>query len=588
MKRILKIGFFSVLLIAVGLTVFVMFFLDGFLKTTFEKKGSQALGAQVDIGSLTTSLLKQSVELKDIQVANAKKLEQNMVQVGLFHFDFDLDRALERKLYIDELLMEGIAFNTERTTPAKPVVASDEGETSEEAGSTTSSLEGFDLMQGIQFKSPEEILKSENLETLQAIDNVKNEASALQTKWQDTLDNQLGKSAIDDFNEKVKALQEKAKSISGPEDIETLTEEIQTLRDELEGQIDQIKNMKSDLKTDIQEVKNKAADLKELPQRDFERLKKKYSLDLKSGTGLVSALISGPVTDKINRARQYYQQFQPYFKTSSSGGSGEAAEETKQKTSPDFVIRHGTLGMTLFGQPVMGEIKEFSDNQKLHALPLSVNFKADKNIMFDKLDMDILIDRTKLEPHDTVTTTIDSLRLKGMDTGETVKFDDGRVNIEGKVEILNENDLRGSVDAKAGNVIIAMTQTGDDQISKTLASTLSSVENFYIQFRLFGTLDKYELGIKSDLDAILNEAVKKVFQSKIKEFEKDLKGSIVSATKGPLAEAGVPVSGFADIQKGLNGKQSSYEDLLNQTTKKALLPKVPGGSKLLKGLKLPF
>ena len=108
------------------------------------------------------------------------------------------------------------------------------------------------------------------------------------------------------------------------------------------------------------------------------------------------------------------------------------------------------------------------------------------------------------------------------------------------------------------------------------------------QFRLFGTLEKYDLGIKSDLDGILNKAVKKIFQDKIKGFEKDLKGSIVSATQGPLAGAEVPVSGFTDIQKGLNGKQSSYKNLMSQITKKALLPKIPGGKKLLKGLKLPF
>lgn len=582
MKRLFKIGFFSFLLVGIGLTVFVMFFMDDLLKTTFESKGTEAIGAQVDIGSLTTSLLKQSVEIKDIQVANAEKLEQNMVQVALFHFDFDLDRALKLKLYIDELTVDGIAFNTLRETPAKPVVTADDSQDVEKSVSTSSELEGFDLMQGIQFKSPEDILKSESLETLNQIDNVKSEAAALRAKWQDTLDNQLGQAGIDEFNEKLKALQEKAKSISGPEDIEALTDEIQTLRDEMQAQVDQIKNMKAELKADVQDIKNKASDLKDLPQRDFERLKKKYSLDLKSGTGLVSALISGPVTEKINRARQYYDQFQPYFKSDSSESESDSK---KEQTSPDFVIRHGTLGMTLFGQPVAGEIKEFSDNQKLHALPLSMNFNAGKNIMFDKFDMNINIDRTKLEPHDTVTTTIQSLRLKGMDTGDTLKFQEGKVDIEGDIEIVNETDLRGKVDAKAGNVSIVLAQAGDDQISKTLASTLSAVEKFYIQFRLFGTLDKYDLGIKSDLDGILNKAVKKVFQSKIKSFEKDLKGSIVSATKGPLAESGVPVSGFADLQKGLNGKQSSYEDLMNQTTKKALLP---GGSKILKGLKLPF
>ena len=187
MKLLFKIGFFSFLLIAIGLTVFVLFFMDDLLKTTFEEKGTEALGAQVDIGSLTTSLLNQSVEIKKIQVANAEKLEQNMVEVALFKFDFDLDRALKLKLYIDELTVDGIAFNTQRETPAQPVMISSQGEEIQEAASTDSGLEGFDLMQGIQFKSPGDILKSEKLETLEQIDNVKADAATLQAKWQDTL-----------------------------------------------------------------------------------------------------------------------------------------------------------------------------------------------------------------------------------------------------------------------------------------------------------------------------------------------------------------------------------------------------------------
>ena len=49
--------------------------------------------------------------------------------------------------------------------------------------------------------------------------------------------------------------------------------DFQTLRKDIQNQIDRITSMKSEFEKDLQMAKQQVADLKNLPQKDFERLK---------------------------------------------------------------------------------------------------------------------------------------------------------------------------------------------------------------------------------------------------------------------------------------------------------------------------
>ena len=77
----------------VGLTgliaVFFIMFLDGIIKDTIEEQGSRAMESQIDIASLSTSLLSQSMDISTFQIANADKLDENLVQASHIKFDFD-------------------------------------------------------------------------------------------------------------------------------------------------------------------------------------------------------------------------------------------------------------------------------------------------------------------------------------------------------------------------------------------------------------------------------------------------------------------------------------------------------------------
>ena len=140
--------------------------LDKIIKDTIEDQGSRVMESQIDIVSLSTSLLSQSMDIGNLQIANADKLDENLVQAGFIKFDFDGGRALSKKVIIDDMKLENLLLNQKRKTPAKPYKPA-----REESGGKPDKKSSIDfgIPQGLDFKNPKDILKNETLETLEVV-----------------------------------------------------------------------------------------------------------------------------------------------------------------------------------------------------------------------------------------------------------------------------------------------------------------------------------------------------------------------------------------------------------------------------------
>ena len=158
MKLFRVYGVVAILLLA-GLTAgFFHFFLDGLIKSNVETKGSEAAKTQIEIGSVTTSLLDQKAEIKNIAVANPDNNMENAIEIGLVTFNFDGSQALLRKAVIDEIIINNVRPNQPRKNPAKQFGSprKSQSEESEKEGSS-----GIPGLSGLDFKSPEEVLEAD-------------------------------------------------------------------------------------------------------------------------------------------------------------------------------------------------------------------------------------------------------------------------------------------------------------------------------------------------------------------------------------------------------------------------------------------
>jgi len=589
---------------------FLSFYLDGLIKQGIEEEGSKILQTQIEVESVGTSLPMQSAGFKDLTVANADNLMENMVEIDSVSFSVDAAKALSKKIVIDEMSVEGIRLNQKRKSPAKayrPLGAGTDG-TAPGEKKEGGSKEPFSFGKILSLKSPEEILKSENLETLQAVEKAKQEIEALKNKWQKKLETELSTKVLEDTRKKIEALQSKTKSPADIAGIATAVQDLKAIQETIQGNLDKVKNLKKEMQADTQRAKQLVAALKDMPQKDFERLKKKYSLDLKGGSNILASMLGPEIKDKIDTFWKYYEMVSPYLNKESGAkpredeqkyvrGKGVFVTFKEQTPFPDFLIRHAKLSLDLLDTKIAGELKDFSDNQRVYGKPAVLNFSSDRDEKFDSFALTAKLDRTQPVSNDSIDLNVKSLKLDNQEAGGGVEVQKGSANIQSTFKIENEKNMSGSIQADLGGLVLKLPEQQGNEIFKVVADTLAATDKFYIKISVEGSREKYDVKIDSDLDRIISKAIKGAVTGKVKEFEKSLKSSIFSETGSPLAGLNDSLGGMLKFDDLLGDKSSAWTGLLDKTKKgvapESMQDKLPLKDKLpipgaLKDLGLPF
>ena len=575
---------------------FLILFLDGMIEREIEKKGSEAAKTQIDIGSLTTSLLAQSVTLSGIEVANPDNNMENLVQFENLSVDLDGAQVVSRKIVIDELQAHGIKLNQKRINPAKIPSSGKATQADDQNSGASKDQKGLSLpgLGGLSMKSPEEILKSEKLETLEAGNRAKKVIDDLKAKWEKKFETDLNPNAIEKTKQKLAELQKKVKGGNLTE-IPKVLQEFENLQKDIQDQMSRITSMKSELEKDIQMAKQQVADLKNLPQKDFERLKNKYSLSPEGGKNILGSLLEGPVKEKLDKAWKAYKMISPHLNKGKKSvqeqqeyvrGKGIDISFAKASPYPDFLLRHGNLSMILFDTEVKGEVKGLSDNQSVYGKPAKLNFRSGKNQNFDSFGLDITMDKTGPQSLDSIVIDMQGLNLEN--TGQA-ELKGGSAKINGNITIVDENSLNGNLKAELDSVALSIPEQEGNALANTIAQSLSSIDRINISIGISGTIENYHLDIKSNLSEIVSKAAKQALAGKMKGFESSLMSAIRSRTGDVLSSTNGSPSGLLGQNKVLNDSGSAYSGLLGQVkggasglAKPKGLPSLPGG------LKLPF
>ena len=569
---------------------FLILFLDGMIERAIEEKGSMAAKTRIDIGSLSTSLFAQSVVLTGIEVANPENNMENLVQFETLSLDLDGAQVVSRKIVIDELQAHGIRLNQKRTHPAQLPEAAEPAQGTQQAGATSqNALPGLG---GLSIKSPEEILKSEKLETLEAGNRIKKTIEDLKAKWKNKIETDLNPNALKETKQKLADLQNKVKG-GGLADIANALKDFNTLQKDIQSQISRITSMKSEFEKDLQMAKQQVADLKNLPQKDFERLKNKYSLNPEGGKNILGSLLEGPLKEKLDKAWKAYKMISPYLNRPSSPaeqeyvrGKGIDILFAKASPYPNFLLKHGNLSLILFDTEVKGEVRDLSDNQKFYGKPAKMNFQSGKNEVFDSFTLNVILDKTGPKSQDILVVNIQGLSLKNTGRAE---LKGGLATITGQLTITDENNLHGKFTAELDNVSLSIPEQKGNELANTIAQSLSTIDRINISIGISGTIENYQLDIKSNLAEIISKAVKNAFAGKMKGFESSLMSAIQSKTADSLSGANSSLSGLLGQNKILNDSGSAYGGLLGEAQGGASgLEKSKGGLSLPGGFKLPF
>ena len=309
------------------------------------------------------------------------------------------------------------------------------------------------------------------------------------------------------------------------------------------------------------------------------------------GKNILASMLEGPLKEKLDKAWKAYKMISPYLNRGKSPAEqvyvrGRGIDIAFAKTSPDFLLKHGDLSLVLLDTEVKGELKGLSDNQQIYGKPARINFQSDKNEKFDSFALDVTMDKTGPQSKDTLALNIQGLNLQN--TGKA-ELKGGSANITGQLTIVDENNLNGNFKAVLDRVSLSIPKQEGNELANTIAQSLSTIDRINISVGISGTIESYQLDIKSNLSEIISNAVKNVLAEKMKGFESSLMSAIQSQTGEALSGANGSLSGLLGQNKILSDSGSAYGGLLGEAKGEASsLGKSKGGLSLPGGFKLPF
>ena len=119
-KSIFRVGAikFCTLLIFIIIGYFKIFF-DTNVSSLIELGLEQVNRAQVDIKGLRSSLINPSIQIDSIEVTNAKKPNENLIEFKNIKIELLGDALLRAKLVISDVTIQEVDLETRRKTPGE-------------------------------------------------------------------------------------------------------------------------------------------------------------------------------------------------------------------------------------------------------------------------------------------------------------------------------------------------------------------------------------------------------------------------------------------------------------------------------------
>lgn len=608
-------------------TIFVLivwayffFFFDNHLKAGLEYVGTNANGAEVNIGSIKTSFWKASLDIREIQVTDVDQPAKNKIQIGEMRWKMMWDALLRGKVAIEDASILEIAIGVPRKRPGRVLPPDPPGTKSafdkvrEQAiakaqeefsknvlGDAAAILAGADPAE--QLKQIQASLKAETM-----IKGLQDEFAKKQEAWNKRLAALPQARDFDDLQKRLKAV--KTDGFSNPAEVQQSVQQLDSIYKDADAKIKAVNEAKSAIGTDSNAVQASFKELEATVRQDIKDLESRLklpSLDVKS----LSKSIFGPLfLTKVKQAEFYMAKAREYMPPKKT--AEEKAEFAKPKAHarnegrnykfgrpnsyPLFWLKHAaisskhTKGADWSGN-LEGKLLDVTDDPPILGKPTLATFKGDfPALEVMGVDGKVTIDHRTDDAVDRLDVKVASFPVMGqklIDSEEVVLgFDKALSSSKFMAELrganvkieLNSVFKRPTGNTKPADALTASTegmklpQTGflsaqakQPILNDILTGALNDIPEVTLNANVQGPWNALAFGIDSNLGAELARAFDKQIQAKINEARAKIEAMVnerITAEKEKLMAEFNKAKG--EVDKVIKEKQAEVDKFKKQ------------------------
>ena len=562
---------------------------DAVVRRIIETAGTRAVGARVDLDAADLSLFPTGLTLTGLAVTNPDAPMENAVEIGRMAMDLDPAYLIRRKVIVNQLQVEGLAFNTPRQTSgevpklAKQRAARKDSQVADASKAAVEKVCGKFSMPALEKPDVKAILAKEPLESLALAEGLDEKIKAEQARWEKELERLADEKTIEDYQKRIDKLTGSGGSLGA---ILGATGEVQQLQADIQKDLKLLKSAQNTFTAEYKSYQRQVRNLANAPEKDIRRIMDKYSLS-PAGLANLSQLIFGQrLCSWIETAANWYAKIQTYVGQVPGTADGATEEQVPLRGKgrnirfaetppmPDFLIRDLKVDAALDIGKLTGKAENITPDQRILGRPTTFAFLGRE--MQQIASLNLIGTANFMEPgtpKSDARLIVKGLELKGLslvDEGSlplTLKQAAGDLDLN--LETVG-NVLDAVLKADFGTVEFTTGEGGKSTaMTAAIQSALAGVKNFSLDADIAGTLEAYTVKVTSDLDRILKSAVGSLVKKEAAKFQTALKQQISAQLQGPSQQAQGSLAGLGGIEEELANRLNLGDDLL-------------------KGLKLPF
>ena len=507
------------------------------IKLSIETFGSQAANAKVDVKEVVLTFDPFGIEIQGVQVANAEKPMENLLQFDRAVADIELLPLLLGKGIVNEVALTGMAFSTARTSSGaleqgSSEPSSEDNDSKETGVQQSKADEKEEDASSQKLPSADELLAREPLLTEQRGKAFKASFQTIKADSDKAIaalpDSKAFASYEEDFN---RITSGRFESLA---DFQQRKKEFDALKKRIKQDQQAISQAKKVLSAGKKDLQGQWADLQAAPREDFEKLKGKYKLD-GAGIANLSRLLFGDKVGQWSKEGLYwYEKVRPFLISDEEDVDEKASKHSRSegrfihfatdRPLPDLLIRQMQLAITLpvFEGESMGDVAisvyDITHQQGVINKPTRIIATGNNLKDIQSLDLNGKLDHRVAPGKDSFDLNIQGMALKNYDVGAMgLKLNRSNIDIKGQAQLV-EGKIKGTGKAQFSQ---AEFSTKDKtQVAKEMAKALQKINRFDIDVSAKGPLTAPKVAIGSDLDSKLNDAVNQRIKERQKELEK--------------------------------------------------------------------
>jgi uncharacterized protein (TIGR03545 family) len=544
-----------------GLFVFSYFFAGMLVKNAIEDYGSEALGAQVNVDSVSLTVDPLGFRVGRVQATNSNAPMTNAVDIKAMAFEVSFWNLFMGQFIINEMSVDGIKFNTARE---KSGALPKKSKKQIEKESKPSILDTAKK----QLPTVKDILAKETLLT----DVLSEELKTLYAERIREIDELKANLADGD---KLKAYQAEIKEITSGklkslDDYKNRKARLSEITSEIKNEKEKISEAKRAYSSAYTDLKEKLKEVKAAPSKDLKNLRNKYSLD-GGGAANVSKLLFGDKAGEWTaKTLTWYEKAKPYLESAEKEKKVKVIRKTGRfvhfggiEALPEFLLREARLDIVLPAGHLDGRLQDVTHQPEILRRPTLLNVNGNELNGYDSINLKAEFNHIDSKnSFDRADLKINAMEVNNFsvssDKSFNLKLSKAMTDISGTAIIKNKK-LDLNVNAAFTNV--QFKSKASSGIAKQVGELLETIHQFTITIMAKGNLKDLDTSFDSSLDEQLKVAMNAKIDAKQAKLEAELKQKLQAKLAENTGKYASDIEALLRDEKSMDTKLNELEGL---------------------------